>query len=113
LALNPSTAVETVSDAMEEIDYLLILSADLGFADSPFLPGTLSKVQSASAMRSERRLDFAIQVEGSIRLEQVEVLCQAGADILVAGSDIFQEDPRSRLAEMMRQAAMARQVSRV
>jgi ribulose-phosphate 3-epimerase len=113
LALNPSTAVEAVSDAMEEIDYLLILSADLGFADSPFLPRTLSKVQSASAMRSERRLDFAIQVEGSIRLEQVEVLCQAGADILVAGSDIFQKDPKSRLAEMMRQAAMARQVSRV
>ena len=113
LALNPSTAVETVSDAMEEIDYLLILSADLGFADSPFLPRTLSKVQSASAMRSERRLDFAIQVEGSIRLEQVTALCHAGADILVAGSDIFQEDPKSRLAEMMRQAAMARQVSRV
>jgi len=113
LALNPSTAVETVSDAMEEIDYLLILSADLGFADSPFLPRTLSKVQSASAMRSERRLDFAIQVEGSIGLEQVTALCHAGADILVAGSDIFQEDPKSRLAEMMRQAAMARQVSRV
>jgi len=113
LALNPSTAVETVSDAMEEIDYLLILSADLGFADSPFLPRTLSKVQAACATRLERRLDFAIQVEGSIRLEQVGVLCQAGADILVAGSDIFQEDPKSRLAEMMRQASTARLVSRV
>ena len=113
LALNPSTAVETVSDAMEEIDYLLILSADLGLADSPFLPRTLSKVQAACATRLERRLDFAIQVEGSIRLEQVGVLCQAGADILVAGSDIFQEDPKSRLAEMMRQASTARLVSRV
>jgi ribulose-phosphate 3-epimerase len=113
LALNPSTAVESVSDALEEIDYLLILSADLGFANSPFLPRALFKVQTACALRRERRLEFAIQVEGSICQEQVEALVQAGADILVAGSDIFQEDPQGRLAKMMRLAASSRQVSRV
>ena len=113
LALNPPTAVESVSDALGEIDYLLILSADLGFANSPFLPRTLSKVQTACALRRERRLDFAIQVEGSIGPEQMEALGQAGADILVAGSDIFQKDPKTRLAEMMRQAAAWRQVFRV
>jgi ribulose-phosphate 3-epimerase len=113
LALNPSTAVESVADALEEIDYLLILSADLGFANSSFLPRTLSKVQTACALRRERRLDFAIQVEGSIGEEQIEALGQAGADILVAGSDIFQEDPKTRLAKVMRLAASSRQVSRV
>ena len=113
LALNPSTAVESVPDALEEIDYLLILSADLGFANSSFLPRTLSKVQTACALRRERRLDFAIQVEGSIGQEQIEALGQAGADILVAGSDIFQKDPKTRLAEMMRRAASSRQVFRV
>ena len=113
LALNPGTAVECVSDALQETDYLLILSADLGFGNSPFIPGTLSKVQTACALRRERRLDFAIQVEGSIGPEQIEALVQAGADILVAGSDIFQKDPKTRLAEMMRHAASSRQVSRV
>lgn len=113
LALNPSTAIESVSDALEEIDYLLILSADLGFANSPFLPGSLSKVQSACALRRDRRLDFAIQVEGSIGQEQIEAVGNAGADILVAGSDIFPKDPKARLVEIMRQAASARQVSRV
>ena len=113
LALNPSTAVESVPDALEEIDYLLILSADLGFANSSFLPRTLSKVQTACALRRERRLDFAIQVEGSICQEQIAALGQAGADILVAGSDIFQEDPKTRLAKVMRLAASSRQVSRV
>jgi ribulose-phosphate 3-epimerase len=113
LALNPSTAVESVSDALGEIDYLLILSADLGFANSSFLPGTLAKVQTACALRRERRLDYAIQVEGSIRQEQIEALVQSGADILVAGSDIFPEDPQTRLAEMMRRAAGSRRVSRV
>jgi ribulose-phosphate 3-epimerase len=113
LALNPSTAIEAVSDALEEIDYLLILSADLGFANSPFLPRALLKVQTACALRREKRLDFAIQVEGSIGEEQIEALGQAGADILVAGSDIFQEDPKTRLAKMIRRAASSRHVSRV
>ena len=113
LALNPSTAVEAVSDVLGGIDYLLILSADLGFANSSFLPRTLSKVQAACALRRERRLNFAIQVEGSIGQEQIEALVQAGADILVAGSDIFQKDPKTRLAKMMRLAASSRQVSRV
>jgi ribulose-phosphate 3-epimerase len=112
LALNPSTAIESVSDALGEIDYLLILSADLGFANSLFLPRTLAKVQTASALRRERRLDFAIQVEGSISQEQIDPLWQAGADILVAGTDIFQEDPRARLAETIRHASSSR-VSRV
>jgi ribulose-phosphate 3-epimerase len=113
LALNPATSVESVTDALEEIDYLLILSADLGFANSSFLPRTLSKLQAACALRCERRPDFAIQVEGSIGQEQIEALGEAGADILVAGSDIFSRDPLTRLANMVRQAAAARQVSRV
>jgi len=113
LALNPSTAVESIADSLEGLDYLLILSADPGFADSPFLPRTLTKVKAACALRSEMRLGFAIQVEGSISEEHIEALGSAGADILVAGSDIFQKDPKSRLVESMRLAASARQASRV
>jgi ribulose-phosphate 3-epimerase len=113
LALNPSTAIESVVDALEEIDYLLILSADLGLASSPFLPRTLSKVHAACALRGERRLDFAIQVEGGICQDQIGALGEAGADILVAGSDIFQEDPKTRLANLLRLAGSLRQVSRV
>jgi ribulose-phosphate 3-epimerase len=113
LALNPSTAVESVCDVLGAIDYLLILSADLGFANSGFLPGTLLKVQTACALRRERRLDFAIQVEGSIGPDQIEALGQAGADILVAGSDIFQKDAKTSLAAMVRWGATARPISRV
>ena len=113
LALNPSTAVESIAGTLGAIDYLLILSADLGFPNPPFLPGSLSKVQTACALRRERRLDFAMEVEGSISSEQIEALGRAGADILVAGSDIFQEDPRTRLADMMRLASSSRQVSTV
>jgi len=111
LALNPSTAVESVGDALGDIDYLLILSADACFADAAFLPRTFEKVRSACATRDERRLDFAIQVEGSIRQEQIESLGRAGADILVVGSDIFQKDPQTRLRDILRLAASSRQIS--
>jgi ribulose-phosphate 3-epimerase len=92
LALNPSTAIESVADALGEIDYLLILSADLGFAGSPFIPRTLSKVRTAWALRRESRLNYKIQVEGSIGGEQIDALEEAGADILVTSFDIFQKD---------------------
>jgi ribulose-phosphate 3-epimerase len=113
LALNPSTAVESVPDALEDIDYLLILSADLGFAGSSFLPRTLSKIRAAGALRRERGLEFAIQVDGGVGGEQIELLAQAGADILVTGCDILQKDPQARLADLMRLAASSRHVSRV
>jgi ribulose-phosphate 3-epimerase len=98
LALNPSTAVESVVDVLGEIDYLLILSADLGCENPSFFPGTLGKIQTACAVRRERQMDFAIQVEGGIQQEQVEALKEAGADILVASFDIFQKDLETRLA---------------
>ena len=113
LALNPSTAVESVVDVLGEIDYLLILSADLGFASSSFLPRALSKVQAASELRQERQLNFVIQVEGGIGEEHIDSLGNAGADILVAGSDIFHKDSPSRWLELMRQAVPARRSSRV
>ena len=113
LALNPSTAVESVVDVLGEIDFLLILSADLGFASSSFLPRTLSKVQAASELRQERQLNFVIQVEGGIGEEHIDSLGNAGADILVAGSDIFHKDSPSRWLELMRRAVPARRSSRV
>jgi ribulose-phosphate 3-epimerase len=112
LAVNPATAIESVAGALDEIDYLLILAADLGYKNAAFIPGTVHKVLTACALRRDRRLDFTVQVEGGIGLEQVEELCEAGADILVAGSDIFKNgEPRARLAEMIRRAS--RQISSV
>lgn len=114
LAIHPSTAVESVADVLDGIDYLLILSCDWGFARSSFLPGTVGKVQAACALRRDKRLDFAIQVEGNIGPEQVSVLAVTGADILVAGSDILQkDDPKERLAQTIRQAAASHQAFRI
>lgn len=113
LALNPSTAVESVADALAEIDFLLILSADLGFANPTFLPVAYSKVKAACRLRRERKLNFAVQVEGCIGADKIEPLAEAGADILVAGSDIFQKDASARWLELMREASPLGRINRV
>jgi len=103
VALNPSTPVESLVDLVGEFDYVSILSSDPGLSERAFIPRSLDKVRAAAAMRDQRRADFLIQVEGGIRLEHMEALVQAGADILVAGSAIFNsEDPKARLGEMLR-----------
>lgn len=114
VALNPSTAVESLEEVLGEVDFVTLLTADAGLKEQPFIPGSLDKIRRAVRAREDRRLKFAVQVEGGVSLERVEEMVQAGADILVAGSVIFHsEKPSARLADLIRLAATARQTSKV
>jgi ribulose-phosphate 3-epimerase len=114
VALNPATPVEALAEVWGDIDFLTILAADPGLHERGFLPRSVAKVRQAFRLREEERLDFALQVEGGIGLDNLEALLGAGADILVAGSAIFHnEAPGTRLAEMIRLAAAGRQTSKV
>jgi ribulose-phosphate 3-epimerase len=113
VALNPATPLETVVDLAGEFDYLSILSSDPGLSERTFIPRSVEKVRAAASLRDERCADFAIQVEGGIRLEHMEPLTRAGADILVAGSAIFNsDDPKARLSEMLRLVSASRRMSK-
>ena len=113
-ALNPSTPLEMLAEVIGEVDFVTLLTADPSLKERPFIPGMLEKIRRLARAREERRLKFAIQVEGGVSLERVEEMVQAGADILVAGSAIFHnESPRARLVELIRLAATARQTSKV
>ncbi len=113
-ALDPATSVESLTEVLGELDFLTILTADPGDKEEAFIPAGLQKVRTASRAREDRRLDFALQVEGGIRIANLEDLVRAGADILVVGSAIFHNDePKARLAEMVRLAAGAQQISKV
>jgi ribulose-phosphate 3-epimerase len=95
------------------MDFLNILTAEPALQEQAILPAATAKVRAAVAARAERRLDFAIQAEGGLGPKNLEDLARAGADILVAGSAIFDSvDPRSRLEEMIHLAADVRLTSR-
>jgi len=111
VAINPSTPVEAVSEVMGDIDFLAILASEFVLDAPDDLARTLTRLRQAVKAREAGRYDFALQVEGWGAGFENE-LVQAGADILVADSDIFQKDhSRERLVEMMRRAAVSRQVA--
>ncbi len=114
VALNPATPLESIVDLVGEFDYLSILSSDAGLSERTFIPRAVEKVRAAALLRDVRRTDFAIQVEGGIHFQHLEQLTRAGADILVAGSAIFNsDDPKARLGEMLRLVCASRPMFKV
>lgn len=114
VAVNPGTPIESLADVLGEVDFLSVLTADPGLEEQGFIPRSLDKIRSAARARDEGRWEFLIQAEGGIGASSVEELIQAGADILVAGFAIFHtDDPKQRLADMIRGASVARQTWRV
>lgn len=112
--LNPATPVATLTEVLGELDYVLLMAVNPGFGAQKFIPRTLEKIRQLRRLREERRLDFRIEVDGGVGLDNLGTVIAAGADILVIGSAIFlSEDPRATLAEMVRQASEAPQTYRV
>ena len=113
VALNPSTPLESLSEVLGDIDFVNVLTAEPALREQGFIPGMVVKIRAAVQARTDRRREFAIQAEGGLAPQNLEELARAGADILVAGSAIFDSgDPRSQLAELIRLVAGVRLTSK-
>jgi len=113
VALNPGTSLALAEEVLEDIDFLVLLTAEPGLKEGTLVPTAAQKIRDAARKRTSSRLNFQIQAEGGITPAKLEDLVRAGADILVAGSAIFHNgDPGARLAEMIRQASVALDTSR-
>lgn len=116
VALMVPTTLEAASEILGHIDFLTILCGQPMLRDHPmeFIPRSIEKVRGAARLRRERRLTFEIEAEGGIEPGNFEPVAAAGADILVAGSNIFNSvDPLSRLANMVRTAAVSQGAMKV
>lgn len=89
VAINPHTPVSTLEEILPLVDLVLVMSVNPGFGGQSFIEGSISKVFKLSGMRREMNLDFLIQVDGGVSLENAKILVEAGADSLVAGNSIF------------------------
>lgn len=92
VALNPATPVETLSCILKEADMFLIMSVNPGFGGQKFIPYTLQKVRDLKKMIDARGLKTDIEVDGGVNLSNVEEILSAGANIIVAGSAVFNGD---------------------
>lgn len=89
VAINPHTPISALEEILPFVDLVLVMSVNPGFGGQSFIEESISKVAKLSGMRREMNLDFLIQVDGGVSLENAKVLVEAGADSLVAGNSIF------------------------
>ena len=89
VALNPHTPVSLLSDVLQDIDLVLIMSVNPGFGGQKFIPHTIEKIQQLRKMINERSLNIYIEVDGGITLDNAASVVSAGADVLVAGNTVF------------------------
>ena len=92
VALNPHTSVDLLDDVLEDLDLVLIMSVNPGYGGQKFIYQTIPKVKKLREKGIVRNLDFHIEIDGGVGLQNAEALLQAGADVLVAGSSVFKSD---------------------
>jgi hypothetical protein len=91
LAINPGTGIEAVAHLLDDIDLLCVMTVNPGYGGQKLIPAMVAKVQALKAMTAGR--DIRLQVDGGVALDTARSLAQAGADLLVAGSAVFQGGP--------------------
>lgn len=101
VSIKPKTPVSTLEPYLEELDMILIMSVEPGFGGQKFIPSSLEKIAEARSLVSEKGLDIDIQVDGGIYTHNVEDVLKAGANIIVAGSAVFNGDTKQNTIDMM------------
>lgn len=101
VALNPATPIHLLNDIIRELDFVLLMTVNPGWGGQEFIESSHSKISQLKSWISEQKLNIPIELDGSVKLENMEELIKDGVDILVAGSAIFgQENPQDVIAEM-------------
>ena len=101
VSIKPKTPVSALKPYIEKVDMILIMSVEPGFGGQKFIPSSLEKIAETKAMIDEKCLSVDIQVDGGIYRHNVEEVLQAGANIIVAGSAIFNGDTKQNTIDMM------------
>jgi ribulose-phosphate 3-epimerase len=108
VVINPSTPVETLTEVLDIVDYVLVMSVNPGFGGQEFIPSVLHKVRRLRELRSQRRLDYRIEIDGGVAMDTVAEVVRAGAEILVAGNAVFGHgDPTTNARELLKAASEA------
>jgi ribulose-phosphate 3-epimerase len=108
VVINPATPVETLSEVLDIVDYVLVMSVNPGFGAQKFIPSTMHKMRRLAEIRSQRGLNYRIEVDGGVALDTVTDVVRAGAEILVAGNAVFGSgDPKKNTETLLKAATEA------
>ncbi len=89
VTLNPATSLHTLDEVLDAVDLVLVMTVDPGFGGQELIPSTLKKVERLRRILDDAGLDVLIEVDGGVNMDTVRDVVDAGADVLVMGSAVF------------------------
>ena len=92
VSLNPESKLDLITDYLEKIDLVLIMSVNPGFGGQKFMPEVLDKIRELKKIQSKNNLNFDIEIDGGINFDNCQSAIEAGANILVSGTTVFKSN---------------------
>lgn len=92
VVLNPATPVSTIENVLDIVDFVLLMTVNPGFGGQKFIKYCFDKIKALDEIRSNRKLDFLIELDGGVDKSNIVELSNLGCNIFVAGSAIFNSD---------------------
>jgi len=92
VSLNPKTKINLITELLDKIDLVLVMSVNPGFGGQKFMPEVLDKIKSLKKIKDEKGLKFDIEIDGGINFDNNKLAIEAGANILVSGTTIFKNN---------------------
>lgn len=102
VVLNPATPLSHLDYIMDKVDLILVMSVNPGFGGQSFIPATLDKLRSIRSRINESGCDIRLEVDGGVKVNNIKEIAEAGADMFVAGSAIFDSEDYGQVIDSMR-----------
>lgn len=92
VAINPETPVSCIEPVLDKVDMVLVMSVHPGYGGQSLIPETLDKIRTLVQLREAKGLKYHIEIDGGVKLENLEQVLDSGVNVIVAGSAIFRDD---------------------
>jgi ribulose-phosphate 3-epimerase len=102
LVFNPATSLSYLEHVMDQLDMILLMSVNPGFGGQSFINSSLDKLRTVRKMIDDRGLDIRLEIDGGVKIDNIQEIAKAGADTFVAGSAIFNTDNYKSTIDAMR-----------
>ena len=102
VALNPATPLSVLDYVLEDLDLVLLMTVNPGFGGQVFIPAMYEKIKRLRGEITKRNLKTDIEVDGGVKASNTKAVLEAGANILVAGSAVFEGDIEANVREFQR-----------
>ena len=104
VVINPATPIEMITEILSYADLVLIMTVNPGFGGQSFIHEMIPKIKAIAELREQNNYQYEIEIDGGVNVETAKLCTDAGADVLVAGSAIFNESDRKKAIEDLRKA---------